>query len=471
MPTDDVALPDDPFLDGATLDAIDRWVEYRTWHSRVPGAQLAVGLAGEVLLSRAYGFADLEGRIAMRPDHLFRIASHSKTFTATLVLQLVEQGELGIDDPIGRHLPELANDPTLAEVRVRELLEHTSGLLRDGLDGDHWQFARPFPDRDQLLTLVRDGGAKAKPGAQYAYSNLGYSLLGLLVEAKTGVPFTQAADERILQPLGLSDTAAGYLAHRSADYAVGYSGLHTATEHGRLDHVATSAMDAATGFTSTASDLVRYFAAHRLGDARLLGDRTKRLMQRQANVSDPESADAGGYGWGLGLEEIDGKHFVGHGGGYPGHITKTLLDPTTGLVVSVLTNAIDGPAGAMVRGVVQLIERARKNAAETVAATVDAGPDATLSWTGRFASVWGVVDIARVGGRLLTVDPTAWSPLEGSDRLEETGDGRLLIAAGPGGSSVGEYVTREVVDGEVRSLRYGAMTLRPFALPDESQDA
>jgi D-alanyl-D-alanine carboxypeptidase len=451
---------DASYLDPATLAAVDRWVAYRTWHSRLPGAQVAIGLAGEVLMSRAYGFADVEQRIKMRDDHLFRIASHSKTFTATLILQLVEQGRLGLEDPVGAHLPELAAG-VLGQVHLRELLEHTGGLLRDGLDADHWQFVRPFPDRDALLALVVDGGAKLDPGALFAYSNLGYSLLGLVVEAVTGQPFAQVTRERIVAPLGLADTSADYLATRADDYAVGYSGLHLATTRDPLSHVSTAAMDSATGFSSTARDLVRYFAAHRLGDERLLSDRSKRLQQRPANPIDPEHRDGDAYGLGMSVEEVDGRVYVGHGGGYPGHITKTLLDPETGLVVSVLTNASDGPAGPMARGIVELLQRAKQNA--HAEGPSDGHRDsALLAWTGRYANLLYVMDVALLGGRLTTLGPTSWTPLAGSDQLEATGDGRLRIAAGSGTSSVGEFVTRDVQDGEVVSLRYGGLRFRPF---------
>ena len=95
-------------------------VAYRLWHSRTPGAQVAVRVGGRPVFSQAYGYADLERGTRMRTDHLFRVASHSKNFTATVVLQLVDQGRLGLDDPVGRHVPELAGD--VADVRVRELL-------------------------------------------------------------------------------------------------------------------------------------------------------------------------------------------------------------------------------------------------------------------------------------------------------------------------------------------------------------
>ncbi|WP_375426665.1 serine hydrolase domain-containing protein [uncultured Friedmanniella sp.] len=427
----DYAIPDD-----ATLDAIDRWVAYRVWHSRTPGAQVAVGVGGRPFFSRAYGYADLDARTPMRTDHLFRIASHSKTFTATLVLQLAEQGRLGLDDPVGQHLAALADGP-LAGVRLRELLEHTGGVLRDGRDADHWCFARPFPDADALLEMTVAGGLKTEPGERFAYSNLGYSLLGLVIEAVTGETFAAAARHQILAPLGLDDTDADYLTERAGDYAAGHSGLSSATRREVLGHVPTGAMAAATGFTSTATDLVTYFGAHALGDDRLLTDRSKRLQQRLANVTDPAKPEGVGYGWGMVTERVDDQTLVGHSGGYPGHITKTLLDPTTGLVVSVLTNAIDGPATPLALGVAQLLAGAVPDP--------DAVPvaEAALSWTGRYANLWHVIDLAAVGGRLRALSPTSWTPLDGADVLVDDGPDRLRIESGPGFGSVGEPVERD----------------------------
>lgn len=454
-PTGVGARPDDH-----TLAAIDRWLEYQLWFTRTPGAQVVVAQQDQVWLSRAYGWSDLEHDVRMTPQHLFRIASHSKTFAATVVLQLVEAGRLSLEDPIEAHLDVLAGQP-VGQVRVRELLEHTAGLLRDGVDADYWQLERPFPEVDQLIEMATDGGLKTPPGAAFAYSNVGYSLVGLLVQALTGKSFATVAREQVLDPLGLSDTAAGYLDARAGDYAVGYSGLSTGTRRRPLPHIDTTAMDAATGFTSTAEDLARYFAAHALGDERLLPDRVKRLQQRVANTTQ-EGADLAGYGWGMVVEEIAGRRFVGHSGGYPGHITKSLLDPDTGLVVVVLTNAMGGPATALARGVVHLLQAG----AEKPGAPAPAPSDAALARTGRWASAWGVVDVAALGRRLLVLDPTSATPAENADELAEDGD-ELRIRSGSGYGSVGEPVTLTHEDDGTPLLRYGGMGMRPFAdLPD-----
>ncbi len=440
----DFAIPDD-----ASLDAIDRWVAYRVWHSRTPGAQVAIGVGGRTFFSRAYGLADLDARTPMRTDHLFRIASHSKTFTATLVLQLVEQGQLDLEDPVGQHLTTLTEP--LAGVRIRELLEHTGGLIRDGRDADHWTFARPFPDADELLAMTVEGGLKTEPGERFAYTNLGYSLLGLVVEAVTGETFADAARSRIIAPLGLSDTDPDYPVERAGDYAAGHSGLTSTTTRQVLPHIATGAMAAATGFTSTATDLVTYFGAHAYGDERLLSDRSKRLQQRQANVATPGKPGGVAYGWGMVTERVDDQTFVGHSGGYPGHITKTLLDPTTGLVVSVLTNAVDGPATPLALGIVQLLA-----ASAPQPDTTPLSP-AALAHTGRYADLWHVVDLAALGGRLLALSPTAWNPTEDPDELVEDGDG-LRIVAGAGFGSVGEPVTFD--PGQPDRMRYAGSSMR-----------
>lgn len=122
----------------AVADAVtyfDSWLEFRQRYSRVPGVQAAVLLRDELLLSSAYGHADVEAGDKLTPQHLFRIASHSKTFTATAVLQLAERGSLRLDDPAEHWLPFLTGAP-LGTVTVRELLGHSAGVIRDGYDSN-----------------------------------------------------------------------------------------------------------------------------------------------------------------------------------------------------------------------------------------------------------------------------------------------------------------------------------------------
>ncbi|MFC7403608.1 serine hydrolase domain-containing protein [Georgenia alba] len=433
------------------------WATFQAEYRGVPGLQLAVAHRGEVLVDVAWGRANVETGEALTSEHLFRIASHSKTMTAVVVMRLVEDGLLRLDDRAGDHVAELAGTPA-AGVTVRELLGHQGGVIRDSSDGDFWQRSRPFLDREQLLDVVRTEGVVYEPNERFKYSNIGYSVLGLVLESVTGKGYAQLCDELVVRPLGLQRSGPEYVTERAAEYAAGHTGL---TAHGDrrrvIRHVDTRAMAAATGWYSTARELTTYGAAHVLGETSLLTDASKRLMQREESVVQIRGREVGRYGLGLSLGTIGERKVVGHSGGYPGHITRTWIDPEDGLVVSALTNAIDGPADAIATGVVQLVNLA------TAAAQEDPDPvPVDLAVTGRFASLWTVTDLVDLGGILHAINPRLPEPVNAHARLTVSGD-RLVQEPLPGFGPTGEPVTVERDDdGAVTSVRLGTMTSYPI---------
>lgn len=427
------------------LDYYDSWLAFRQRYQRVPGVQAAVVVDGEVVLSTAYGVADLTTGVPLTTDHLFHVASHSKTFTATVVHQLAAAGRLRLDDPVGQWLPDLADAP-VASVALRSLLCHGGGVVRDSRDGDFWALHRAFPDAKTLLGFARDEGAVLPANERFKYSNIGYSLLGLVIEAVTGTTYAEAVRAQVVDRLGLTRTAPDHDPDLG-DYASGHSALAYADERVTVEHVTTGAMAPATGFVSTAEDLVRYVAAHLPGDDRLLGDDSKRVMQRtEWRVDGPGSEPLAEYALGFMVSRVGGRRLLGHGGGWPGHITRTLLDAVTGVAVSVLTNAIDGPADPMAAMLFRLIDLAADPAAPR------SGQD-LARFTGRFANVWGVIDVADLGGRLVLLHPTreedGAAPV---DLVVESAD-RLRMRGGDGYNSHGEPLDYVVTDGRVTSLR------------------
>jgi D-alanyl-D-alanine carboxypeptidase len=406
------------------------------------------------------GVADAVTGTPLTPAHLFHIASHSKTFTATAVLQLVEAGRMRLDDPIGRHLPELEASP-IAKATVRELLGHQSGVVRDGEHADFWQLEYPFLDRDGVLAEVLRVGVVHSRNEHFKYSNIGYALVGLAIEAVTGSSYCAHTRRAILEPLGLTRTGADHDPAREGEYAAGHTGLLLGEDSREtIEHVGTGAMAAATGFWSTAEDLTAYGAAHFLGDERLLTDDSKRIMQRLESVVTSYGTEVARYGVGLGLWTVGDRQLVGHSGGWPGHITVTLIDPVAKLVVSVLTNAIDGPAEELATGLVKLIDVALTPRAEVPPPPADVPP--LSSFTGRFAGLWGVLDIAELGGRLVLVRPTSPDPLPGVEELQVVDAATLRVAAQPSFGAAGEPVPLERdADGRVVSLRLAGVTSRP----------
>ena len=264
----------------------DSWVSLRARTQRIPGVQVAVAVAGDVLLSSAHGYARLpetndagDTGEPLTTQHLFRIASHSKTFTATAVLQLVEAGRLRLDDTVGQHVPALADSP-IADSTLAELLAHGGGVVRDSHEAGFWQLEREFPDGDGLLAACRDASDVLERNERFKYSNIGYGVLGLVVEAASGRSFADYVAGEILERLGLHDTGPELDAARAGEYATGYSSLAAYDRRLPIDPVDTRALASATGFWSTAGDLCRYAAGHVLGDERLLSDAGKRRMQR-----------------------------------------------------------------------------------------------------------------------------------------------------------------------------------------------
>jgi D-alanyl-D-alanine carboxypeptidase len=358
-------------------------------------------------------------------------------------------------------VPELAGSP-VAAVTVRELLGHQSGVLRDGAHADFWTMEEPFPDREALLAEVLRAGRVHARNEHFKYSNIGYALVGLAIEAVTGTSYADHVRTAVLEPLGLRSTGAEYDPARAGEYAAGHAGLlFGETSRETLGHVDTRAMAAATGFYSTADDLAEYGSAHFLGDERLVSDDSKRIMQRLESVVTAYGTEVGRYGVGMGLWTVGDRHLVGHSGGYPGHITLTLIDPVGKLVVSALTNAIDGPAEDLAVGLVKLIDVALKPRAEVTPALVDSPP--LGSFTGRFASLWGVVDVAELGGRLVLVRPTATDPLPMVEELDVVDATTLRVSAQPSFGPAGELVALERdASGHIVSLRLGGVTSRPI---------
>ncbi|MGI6879098.1 serine hydrolase domain-containing protein [Microbacterium sp. gxy059] len=446
-----------------TVPAVLRWIDGQGIARGATGVQLAIAYRGELVAEHAWGLANAETGEALTTDHLFRIASHSKTFTAVGILRLVEQGLLRLDDPAARFVPELEGSD-VGSVTVRELLGHQAGVIRDSSDGDFWQHASPFPDREELVRILREEGRVFAPNEHFKYTNIGYGLLGLVIESATGTSYADAMRSLVVEPLALRDAGPEYDEARASEYAAGHTSRIVAGQpRAVIPHVDTRALAAATGWYANARDLVRYGSAHVRGDETLLSDASKRLMQREESRFAPRDQPEARYGLGLDLASVGGREVVGHSGGYPGHITRTWIDPVDGLVVSVLTNDLDGAAGPLAAGVLQLIQLA-----ERAADTGERTPD-ELRFEGRFASTWGAYDVLDLGGTLHVIGLRSPEPGPAAMRIVPD-EGRLVIESEPSFAESGEPV--EVVrdaDGSIRRIRLGAMTAVPFESLDTTR--
>lgn len=438
-----------------------KWLAFQHDYNPYVGAQMAVRVDGELIFNEAFGTADIESGEAMTTNHLFRIASHSKTFTGVAVMQLVEAGKLRLDDTVGQHIPQLAKSD-IDSVTVRQLLSHTGGVVRDGDDADWWELGKPFPNRKELLRVAKKFGKVLEPNTEFKYSNIGFSLLGVIIENASGEPYREYVTAHIVDKLGMKNTGPDLNMDRIDDYAIGYSSRVHGPNRVAIEHIDTFEESSATGFYSTAAELTDYFQAHLPGDDRLLSDASKREMQMKVSETDGK----GGYGLGVSIEDTGKRTYYGHGGGYPGHITNSKFDRDRKLSISVFTNTNDGPASVLSAGVLALIDLALADDAKTEPAK----PKELARFEGRFATLWGITDIVALGGRLYALPPAQDDPANMAVELEVVDDSTLKRVGGSKFGSRGELLAFHFTKSGKMSKITGGHTMLPidkFNLPEK----
>jgi CubicO group peptidase (beta-lactamase class C family) len=446
----------DPELLADAAAYINEWVDYRCWATRTPGVGIAIASDSGIVLSAAHGHADVAQNVRLRVDHAFRIASHSKTFTATAIMLLVQEGKLRLDDRLSDWISWLGESAGASgRATLRQVLSHSAGIIRDGLDCDFWSLEHGFPDRVELEELATTALSVLPVNQRFKYSNIGYGLLGLVIEAAAGMPYNRFVTDRIVDPLGLECTGPELDERAEVRLATGYTADRRGREREPLPHAPTGALSAATGFYATTEDLCRYASAHFLGAGSLLSDDSKREMQHPVWELEDK---ANHYGLGLHLSEVTGRSHIGHSGGFPGFATTTRIDPAERLVVVALTNCTDGPAEGLTAGMLTIIRRALQSGRRR------AEESSKSRFTGRFEGTSQVRDIACFGDDLVAFLPEAIDPSEGLAELRVIGPDRLRIEAADGTDSPGEDVLYEFDSaGSAMAIRWAGNTMQRVA--------
>lgn len=403
----------------AALDYIGSWLAFQRRHHDQPGCALAIASGGEIALEAAFGKADLTSGEALTPRHGFRIASHSKSFTAAGLLRLAEAGRLRLDDAAGTYVPGLHAD--VAEATLTQLLSNSAGLVRDGADSGQFFDRRPYRRRDELLADLAQPPIYP-PAQRLKYSNHGFALLGLVIEAVTGEAYSDWILREIVAPAGLRETQPD-IGLWTGPMAKGHSGTQPL---GRRVVIPAdnpgNAMTAAAGFVATAADVARYFAQlSPRAEASVLSPLSRREMTRRLW---PDSESGLGRHYGLGtISGGEGDwHWVGHSGGFQGFITRTVILPEQDLTVSVLTNAIDGLAHPWLDGVVHILKAFSEHGAPS---------RTTQDWTGRWWTIWGAGDLVPGENKVLCANPALFTPfLDAPEITVEAPDrGRIVRAS------------------------------------------
>ncbi len=320
---------------------------FAKWTTSTPGCAVGVAMEGRPVLTKAYGMADLEHDVRNTADTIFEAGSVSKQFTAAAVLLLVKEGQLSLDDPARKYVPELPDYGT--PLTIRHMLHHQSGLRDwgsvEGIAG--WPRTTREYTHDHVLDIIsRQKALNFKPGTQYSYSNTGFNLAAIIVARVSGVSFADFTAERLFKPLGMTHTSwrddhTRIVRGRAVAYSAGRDGFHTEMPfenvHGN------------GGLLTTVGDLLKWnenFEKPVVGDAAF-------VMQQQAPGRFLDGHE-GSYAFGLMVENFRGLRKVDHSGstaGYRAHLSRF---PDAHTSVAVLCNVSSGAATASADAVAEL---------------------------------------------------------------------------------------------------------------------
>ena len=316
----------------------------------VPGAQLGIlrmgdptgvgGADADEMVTVTHGILNVRTQTPVTPEALFQIGSISKVWTATLAMQLVDEGLLDLDTPIVKVLPdlELADPEVTGSVTARHLLTHTSGI-----DGDVFTDTGRGDDcLEKYVGVLGDAGQNHPVGVTWSYCNSGFSVLGRMVEELTGLTWDQALRERIYEPLGLTHTATlpeDVLAHASAYGHDDRDGVPTQAAAWHLPR----SIGPAGLISADAADVLAFARMHLTGG--LAADGTRVLSEESAAAMAAHQADLPdtlvlGDSWGLGWIRFgwDGRRLIGHDGTTLGQNAYLRMLPEEGVAVVLLVN-------------------------------------------------------------------------------------------------------------------------------------
>jgi len=310
----------------STPEALDRLLAERQ-ADRLPSVAASVVRDGEIVWANAVGMADYEHGTEAKPNTQYRIGSITKTFTAVAIMQLRAAGELDLDDRLEQHIDGIANGtPT-----IRRMLSHLSGLQREA--GEMFVTGES-PTEDELVASMSALEFVSKPGEQHHYSNLAFALLGQVVARKSGRPYTDVVDERIIRPLGLSRTTWSPQGPKAQGYLVDEY-ARTVWREPETEMAGTAA---AGQLWSTVEDLARWAAFLAEGADGVLDAGTVEEMWFPQVMYYPDDWI---LGWGLGLMlyNHEGAVYGGHGGAMAGHLAGVYVNRKTKIGAAGLTNS------------------------------------------------------------------------------------------------------------------------------------
>ncbi len=425
---------------------------------RLPGAAVGVVHDGELAWAGGVGFADRAARRPSDPKTLYRIASITKTFTATAIMQLRDEGKLTLDDPAIAYLPELqAAQSSLGPIEgltIRRMLSHESGLQSEP-PGTNWSDVAYEDDPGRTLARAAEIATRVPVHTQWKYSNLAYQLLGEVVSRVSGTPYPKYISSKILRPLGMTSTSLDPLSARlRTRRATGYEPRFLSDEL-ELAPQEVNVFGAEGGLWSCVEDLARWLACQTADEPGIIASDTLKEMHKARYLTDDEWTNAWCIGWYA--RRRDDVIWTMHSGGYYGFITNACFEAKEKIGAIALVNGI-GNATELALQLGTIARDAVREAAPAIEVP-EALPTEWRPFVGLYLGehFGTVMRVEWLDGKLTVLDPDTptWKPT-----FAPTDDPDVFLIE-PGFRESGELARFERgADGRVVSLFFAVARLQ-----------
>ena len=430
----------------SNIRLLEAWIESLVAYKNLPGLSIGIVCDQDLIWARGFGFSDPEAQVPASPKTLYRIASITKLFTSTAIMQLRDAGKLNLDDPVSKHLSWYNirdRFPDSPKTTIRHLLTHTSGLPREAAF-PYWIDFR-FPSREQIRQTLPDQETAYPRETMWKYSNLGLSLAGEIVQEVSGEPYPDYIKKHILEPLEMNSTRVVLSEKERNKVAKGFGRKMPDGSRLAMPFTDSKGITPAANMSSNVEDLAKFislqFRTESKEQSRVLKASTLREMHRIHWIQ-PDWT----WGWGLGfgVKHMDGKVIVSHGGALAGYKTRVSFCPEIKVGVVVGINSNDGDPLVFCDQVFRMVAPHIAIAAKKEKSQAGKSNPSWKKYIGKYRNLWWDAQIMIYGDNLVLIDPQVNEPQKDMVRLEHEKEHVFRLKGNDGSMSIGEKLIFEL---------------------------
>ncbi|PCJ52112.1 MAG: hypothetical protein COA79_24555 [Planctomycetota bacterium] len=417
------------------IEYLKEWISYNRAYMDNVGASISIFNNKEVLFTDGFGFSNIEKEINASSSSIYRVASITKLFTATAIMQLKELGKLNLNKPVIEYIPwfKFSKELDLDKVTILNLLTHSAGIPRESAH-PYW-ITLNFPDKEGVKEGLKDQRQILPSNKMWKYSNLGFGFLGEIIEIISGYSYEDYIQNNIIKPLGLTNTHIKSIDNSNPQMSIGYSRKLPRQQRVPIKIADCQWIGSAANLSSTALDLAKFLQVFMNNDGSFLNKETINEML-QLNIENKESAD--GYSLGFKHINLDNHIKIGHSGSFQGFKSYAYFLKELTLGVIVLTSSTDSNPVLIANQIYDCLLPTLNSPSSHYFKGQH-----LKKFTGKYRNAWRDYCVLLLDGQLNLFNMSEGN-FKNNELLIEEGENIFRLESNSGGSSNGEKVSFEL---------------------------